>query len=119
MSRKILEIAVLSLFSLERDSAHTRTFGTYYVIKNFTAVLRYTRPSLPVRRCGSARLMYGSLPLANYTIIKIISCNEGDRDGKSAKKECNKKLPIVQLIICIPVPILFFHAFTPFGSKTI
>ena len=48
------EIAVLSLFSLERDSARTptRLERITRAIKHFTVL----RPSLPVRRRGSARL---------------------------------------------------------------
>ena len=75
MSRKILEeIAVLSLFSLERDSARTPTRWERITLSNISREqldVQYSvvpRPSLPVRRRGSARLRQdwvGSLPLAN------------------------------------------------------
>ena len=78
MSRKILEgnsiISVLSLFSLgnmERLSTHTRAFGTYYIS---LVVLRCTRPSLPVRRRGSARLSFCNGSTSRHVLISAHLC---------------------------------------------
>ena len=46
--------------------------------------------------------------------------NEGGRDGKSSKNECNKKLPSAVVVNdhMYPRPLLYSF-YDPFGSKTI